>query len=277
MSSYNLSSNKIPPHLLEIIRSFQEILGEQAYDFLLIGASARDLIMDTIYDLGVSRSTEDVDFALYVPEWGIYKEILQKLIDSGQFQPTKATHKLLFKNVYEIDIVPFGDIQNNEGHYTWPPDHIKAMNVAGFVEVSAGGIGIQTQGAEFKVASVPGICMMKILAWQDRGRWDNRDGKDLGFILSNYIEMKYEDLYTLHEDLMQDEDFDRKLKTNPASIFVSTRKEIGTLFTVESIYSHSRNLAFGLDASRFLAGRYVKETGKGKNIAYLSLKANYKF
>jgi len=68
-----------------------------------------------------------------------------------------------------------------------------------------------------------------------------------------------------------------ELRPSPASIFVSTRKEIGTLFTVESIYSHSRNLAFGLDASRFIAGRYVKETGKGKNIAYLSLKANYKF
>jgi len=41
--------------------------------------------------------------------------------------------------------------------------------------------------------------------------------------------------------------------------------------------SHSRNLSFGLDASRFLAGRYVKETGKGKNISYLSIKASYKF
>ena len=213
MSSYSLSNNKLPPHLLQIIHSMKEILGEQAYDFLLIGASARDLIMDTIYDLGISRSTEDVDFALYVPEWSSYEKVLQKLIGSGLFQPTKATHKLLFKNRYEVDIVPFGDIQNEEGQYTWPPDHIKAMNVAGFREVSAGGIKIQTDETEFRVASIPGICIMKILAWQDRGRWDNRDGKDLGFILANYIEMKYEDLYSLHEDLIQEDDFDRIVTT----------------------------------------------------------------
>lgn len=104
--------------MLEIIQTLQEILGKQAYDFLLIGASARDLIIDTIYDLGISRSTEDVDFAIYVPEWDAYEKVLQKLIASGHFQSTKITHKLLFKNRYEVDIVPFGDIQNEDGHYT---------------------------------------------------------------------------------------------------------------------------------------------------------------
>lgn len=212
MSSYNLSNSKLPPHLLEIIRALQEILGEQAYNFLLIGATARDLVLDSIYELGISRATEDVDFAVYVPEWGRYEEIMRKLTNSGIFQPTKVTHKLLFKNRYEVDIVPFGDIQNEEGQYTWPPDHLKAMNVAGFVEVSAGSIEIKTEETGFRVASIPGICITKILAWGDRGQRDNRDGRDLGFILENYIELKYEDLYSLHEDLMGD-DFDRVVTT----------------------------------------------------------------
>ena len=54
---------------------------------------------------------------------------------------------------------------------------------------------------------------MKLLAWKDRGLKDNRDGKDLGFILANYIEMKYEDLYAAHEDLMTAPDFDRVVTT----------------------------------------------------------------
>ncbi|WP_439699278.1 hypothetical protein ACFGVS_13675 [Mucilaginibacter sp. AW1-7] len=213
MSTYNILSNKIPSYLLEIIDSLQKVLGRQSYDFLLIGASARDLIMDTIYDLGVSRMTRDVDFALYVPEWDTYKQTIQKLIDSGLFSPTKTTHKLIYKNAYEIDIVPFGAIQDDEGQYTWPPDHIKAMNVAGFVEVSAGAIEIQAGDVCFKIASVPGICVMKILAWKDRGRTDDRDGRDLGFILGNYIEMKYEDLYSKHQDLMEQPHFDRFVTT----------------------------------------------------------------
>ena len=119
----------------------------------------------------------------------------------------------MYKNAYEIDIVPFGDIQNQEGQYTWPPDHIKAINVAGFKEVSAGGLEIQSDDITFKIASIPGICVMKLLAWKDRGRTDDRDGKDLGFILGNYIDMKYEDLYSKHQDLMELPHFDRFVTT----------------------------------------------------------------
>jgi predicted nucleotidyltransferase len=213
MNIYNLLSNKVPPHILEIIGAFQGILGDQAYDFLLIGASARDMIMNGVHGLGISRQTNDVDFALFVPEWGNYHFVMEKLIGSGLFLATKVTHKLIFKEAYEIDIVPFGNIQNAQGQYTWPPDQIKAMNVAGFVEVNEAGIQIDIDGLHFRVASIPGICVMKLLAWHDRGRSDNRDGKDLGFILSNYIDLKYDDLYTLHEDLMNDENFDRFVVT----------------------------------------------------------------
>lgn len=213
MSTYNLSSNKVPSHLLKIIEAFQTILGDRAYDFILIGASARDLIMDSIHELGLSRLTKDVDFALFVPEWNDYTYIRARLIDSGKFSATKIIHKLVFDNTYEIDIVPFGDIQNEQGQYTWPPENIKAMNVAGFVEVNKAGLQIDTGTLKFTVASIPGICIMKLLAWNDRGMADDRDGKDLGFILANYIDLIYDDLYTLHEDLMTAGDFDRIITT----------------------------------------------------------------
>src|ERR1700761_7137469 len=102
MSTYNLSSNKIPAQILEIIAAFQEILGTQAYDFLLIGASARDLVMDGIYELGISSLTKDVDFALYIPEWNDYDVVLERLIASGLFEATRITHKLIFQKAYEI-------------------------------------------------------------------------------------------------------------------------------------------------------------------------------
>jgi predicted nucleotidyltransferase len=170
MSIYNLSNDKIPQHIRDIISALRAVLGKQFYDFLLIGASARDLIMDGVYDLGISRLTKDVDFAIYVPEWDDYTNVLTKLVASGRFTPTKITHKLMFDQAYEIDIVPFGDIQDANGRYSWPPDLIKAMNVTGFVEVSEGGLEIKSTADEtgFRVASVPGLCVMKLLAWNDR-------------------------------------------------------------------------------------------------------------
>lgn len=54
--------------------------------------------------------TADVDFAVFVPEWDNYARLMNKLIVSGSFTATQTTHKLIFNNTYEIDIVPFGDI-----------------------------------------------------------------------------------------------------------------------------------------------------------------------
>lgn len=45
---------------------------------MLIGATARDIIMDGIYDLGVSRMTADVDFAVFVP-----KKQISELLGTG--------------------------------------------------------------------------------------------------------------------------------------------------------------------------------------------------
>ena len=66
----------------------------------------------------------------------------------------------------------------------------------------------------------------------------------------------------------------RPVKTE---LFASTKKTIGTLLSLESAYSITKNLSFAIDASYFFAGSYIKETGKGKDITYLSFKGTYKF
>lgn len=209
MSIFNLRTDRIPEHLREILQAIQLLLGEEAYDFLLIGATARDLILDGINDLGVGRKTLDVDFAIYVPEWRNYEGIIDKLLSSGMFSATEVKHRLIYKHAYEVDIVPFGDIQDDKGEYAWPPDFMMSMNVAGFVEINNNGIEINTDGnLRFKVAPIEGICVMKIFAWKDRKYRMDKDGRDLGFILSNYVDLKYEVLYDKYADIIQSDDWD---------------------------------------------------------------------
>lgn len=210
MNIFSLPTDKIPDQLKAVIRDIQNILGDQACDFILIGATARDLILDGQYNLGVGPKTLDLDFAIYVPEWGTYQNMLDKLVQSGLFTATKVTHKLIYKEVCEIDIVPFGEIQNEEGEYDWPPDFIRSMNVAGFMEVREETIKFKLEEDDliFSVAPIHAIYFMKIYAWNDRKYRDDKDGKDQGFILANYIELKYEVLYDEHEDIVNNEDWD---------------------------------------------------------------------
>ena len=68
-----------------------------------------------------------------------------------------------------------------------------------------------------------------------------------------------------------------EVRSTAALDFTSTKNKIGTLLAFETSYAFNRNLSFALDASYFFAGQYVKATGKGKDIVYLSFKGTYKF
>jgi predicted nucleotidyltransferase len=210
MNTFNLPTDKIPDHLRQIVIAIQEILGKKAYDFILIGATARDLILNGQYNLGAGRVTLDVDFALYIPEWDSYAEMINNLLASGRFSATQVMHKLLYNNYCEVDIVPFGEIQDENGAYTWPPDHIQSMNVAGFMEIREQCITFQVEGEVISINAAPihAIYFMKILAWNDRKHKDDKDGKDQGFILSNYIELKYDVLYDQYKDIVESDDWD---------------------------------------------------------------------
>jgi hypothetical protein len=68
------------------------------------------------------------------------------------------------------------------------------------------------------------------------------------------------------------------LEIRPAStsLVISPEKSIGTLLSIESSYSLTPNLSFSIDGSYFFSGKYVRQTGTGKDITYLSFKGIYK-
>jgi hypothetical protein len=68
-----------------------------------------------------------------------------------------------------------------------------------------------------------------------------------------------------------------EMRPTPLSLPTSSKKAIGTLLTLETNYLLNQHIALAFDGSYFFAGNYVRETGKGKNIAYISFKASYKF
>lgn len=66
-------------------------------------------------------------------------------------------------------------------------------------------------------------------------------------------------------------------RPNHSSINTSNSKEIGTLFILESNYFINKNIVLSADASYLKTGSYLKDTGAGKDILYLSFKSTFKF
>ena len=80
-------------------------------DYYLIGARARDLWTDHIAIPG-KRTTEDVDFCIYINEHEQYKNLIKELITTYGFErDTEEPYRFYFNGT--IDLIPFGGIEKN--------------------------------------------------------------------------------------------------------------------------------------------------------------------
>lgn len=66
-------------------------------------------------------------------------------------------------------------------------------------------------------------------------------------------------------------------RPTPTQVFQSEEKEIGQQISLEVWYLKDVNWSFFADFAYFVPGGYIKETGQGKPITYLSGKVSYKF
>jgi len=57
----------------------------------------------------------------------------------------------------------------------------------------------------------------------------------------------------------------------------SQEKFIGDQLGFQLNFNHNRHASLSLEAAFFNAGRYLKESGSGKNLAYFSTTSGYKF
>ncbi len=68
-----------------------------------------------------------------------------------------------------------------------------------------------------------------------------------------------------------------QVRPNVNNLFGTTKKRIGLQYALEASFQLNANFSFALDGAYFKAGKYVRETGKGKDIKYVSCKATFEF
>lgn len=180
--------------------------------FYVIGATARDIIIKQLADQESVRHTQDLDIAIAIPNWDKFEEIASEISKLKDFENSKsAKQRFFFRKVYELDIVPFGPIANDDGNIYWPPDAQFAMSVKGFDEALKDYLTFKIDNDfEIKIASLSGLFLLKLNAWVDRKLSTSKDAEDLCYIISVYFEIfeEYNNERDFHQDIYEDEDFD---------------------------------------------------------------------
>lgn len=207
-------SPALSPVLLALMYALDNSATALNAPYFVIGATARDILLEHVYGLETTRATRDVDFAVAVSSWDEFNELKTRLIATGAFMPGEAAQRLMFGDgpaAYPLDLVPFDGVEHH-GQIAWPPDGDFVMNIAGYADALASALSIEVApGFIVKVVSLPAMTVLKILAWKDRPDRD-KHASDVVLILRCYHEAgQFDRLYGEATDLLATYDYDIEL------------------------------------------------------------------
>ena len=213
MNTYkiNLEQLRLQPEVAEMLTALQRGLTKFKIDFYLIGAVARDVWMNGINNIAPKRTTGDIDFAVFISKIGVYENLIEYLIENESFQPYKGNaYVLIWNNSIEVDLLPFGAIEDENAKLSGLG--LANINFQGFTEVYE--IGLPTIDLEgknqFKFCTLPGIVLLKLIAWDDRPEARRDDIKDICDILNHFFSMYDNEIWEYHSDLFSEENVDLK-------------------------------------------------------------------
>ena len=208
-------SGKIDQQAVETLRIVKKVADSLHISFFVVGASARDFILEHCYGIKPPRMTKDIDLGVEVADWEQFNQLKASLIETGKFSPDEKEPQRFLSNSVIVDIVPFGSIVDENKRISWPPEHKIFMSMLGFNEAYEYSITVRLSSdpeLDIKLPTLPGLALMKIISWKEKYPERKRDAEDLVLIMQKYEDAgNFDRLYEEEQDLLQEENFDTRL------------------------------------------------------------------
>ena len=213
MSTYKINYEQIRqnPLISSLLTDLEEGFAKFGLDYYLVGATARDVWISGIHFKRPGRATKDVDFAVLINDKGVYEQLKAYLIKEKRFQPsTENAFVLIYKERMQVDLLPFGAIEDADRKVTVEGTGYTTVHVPGFAEIYSTGLPeMDLEGKhQFKFCTLPGIVILKLLAWNDRPEKRRDDILDISDILHHYFSMQDNEIWENHFDLFTGDNTD---------------------------------------------------------------------
>lgn len=188
------------PYFKEVFIIIDKVCYDMGIEYYLIGAQARNfhLLQNGITP---SRGTQDIDFAVMLPEMKGYEEMKNHFVENGfrkVYEPYRLIHD---KTNTVIDLLPFGEIEE-EGTVTFTERETE-LSVIGMKEVNVYKVNADMEEITIKVSPLEGIVILKLISYSEKPE-RQKDLDDISEILSYYFEINQERFYTYHLDIVDD-------------------------------------------------------------------------
>lgn len=190
-SNYRVQSSDVAiPGFRALMEELSDACEALGVDFFVIGALARDLHLEHVHGIAARRRTQDVDAAAAIGSWCAYEQLRGRLTGNYDFRETDEKQRLVSPEGARLDLVPFGGLEE-EGHIIqWPPDGVVAMSTLGLAQARKAAVPFVLDGSlTFSVASLPGLGLLKLIAWEEKPYDRAHDAQDLCFIMQSYYDV----------------------------------------------------------------------------------------
>lgn len=207
MNSYyrtSLDKIRLDPDFGTALDALERGFKKFQIDYYLVGAVSRNVWLNGINGISPRRTTGDVDFAVFINDKGIYHQLKEYLVTTEGFLPYRENgFVLIWKDNTEIDLLPFGAIEDENRKVTIEGPGYTSVQVDGFKEVYEQQLPeIELDSSHrFKCCTLPGIVLLKLIAWDDRPEARRDDIKDIAEILDHFFDMNNEMIWTEYSDL----------------------------------------------------------------------------
>lgn len=210
MSTSNQTYKELAiPYFKEVFDCIDEVLVTLKVPYYLIGASAvaLELLKGGIKP---SRGTKDIDFAIMISSIKEFEAVVEELLKYG-FNKVEAPWTL-YNDKFNIviDLLPFGEIE--EKFTIQFNERYTDLHVLGFSEVLQETETVQIEEKSVQVPSLPGMVILKLIAWSDRPEERDNDLYDILRIIVHYFDLNYDVIMEHHHDTFTEVDVFDQMK-----------------------------------------------------------------
>jgi predicted nucleotidyltransferase len=213
------SDRPVDPLTIAASRAIDNAARTLNLPYFLAGAMARDILLTHVYGINTGLATIDVDFGVAVDGWDEFKKIKTCLLETGLFNAAeKIEHRIYYrpaasKSGYPIDIIPFRGVETTPRTIAWPPERKIIMSVIGYEEALAAAEQVKIDDTlTVPIASLPGLALLKLFAWQDRHAETPKDALDIAMLFRHYSAAGNQDrLFNDEMPLLEAVEFDHDL------------------------------------------------------------------
>ncbi len=206
---------RVDDNFFQLLESFSQAAEQENIPWLMVGATARVLLLEKLYGWEPGVRTEDIDFAVQVADWKQYEALCHRLASGGSFRPMqKPAKRFETDQKLVFDLVPYGGVEEGIKQVYWPPHKDELMTVRGFRSAHEDAVKIMVNSKiDVPVISPRALVALKLFAWEERHQQEpGRDAKDLAYVLKNCLQLYPADvLHAEHEEALERNDYDSNL------------------------------------------------------------------